>query len=70
MLNFWQKNRQKDDFPAYKRMATERKTRTLTTGNASGCWACCSQAVETTSWKSRSKMELTASFLFVENRNE
>ena len=47
-------------------MATARKIRTLTTGNASGCWACSSRAAETTSWKSRSKMELTACFQLVE----
>ena len=51
-------------------MATVRKMRTLTTGSASACWACCSQAAETTSWKGRSKMELTAGFQLVENRNE
>ena len=48
-------------------MATAQKMRTLTTGSASGCWACCSRAAETTSWKSRSKMELTASFQLVKN---
>ena len=67
MLNFWRNNRQKDDYPIYKRMATAPKTRTLTTTRVRGCWACCSQAAETTSWKSRSKMELTASFQLMEN---
>ena len=51
-------------------MATERKICTLTATCVRACWACCSQAAETTSWKSRSNMELTAGFLFVENRNE
>ena len=89
MLNFWRNNRQKDDYPIYKRMATAPKTRTLTAEDGQivfevdmatapktrtltatrvrGCWACYSRAAETTSWKSRSKMELTASFQLVEN---
>ena len=48
-------------------MATAPKTRTLTATRVRGCWACYSRAAETTSWKSRSKMELTASFQLVEN---
>ena len=48
-------------------MATAPKTRTLTATRVRGCWAYCSRAAETTSWKSRSKMELTASFQLVEN---
>ena len=67
MLNFWRNNRQKDDYPIYKRMATAPKTRTLTGTRVRGCWSCCSRAAETTSWKSRSKMGLNASFQLVEN---
>ena len=48
-------------------MATAPKTRTLTATRVRGCWACCSRAAETTSWKSRSKIELTASFQLMEN---
>ena len=53
--------------PHTRAWAMARKARTLTNGSASGCRACCSQTAETTSWKSRSKMELTASFQLVEN---
>ena len=48
-------------------MATAPKTRTLTGTRVRGCWSCCSRAAETTSWKSRSKMGLNASFQLVEN---
>ena len=47
--------------------ATARKTCTFTTGSVSGCRTCCSRTAETTSWKSKSKMELTACFQLVEN---
>ena len=53
--------------PHTRAWAMARKARTLTTTNASGCRAYSSWAAETKSWKSRSKMELTASFQLVEN---
>ncbi len=53
--------------PHTRAWATARKARTLTTYNASGDRAYCSWAAETKSWKSRSKMELTACFQLVEN---
>ena len=70
MLKFLLKTIQKEILRYTREWATAPKTRTLTATRVRGCWACCSRAAETTSWKSRSKMELTASFLFVENRNE
>ena len=65
-----QKNRQKGDCAVYARMATAWKACRLATASASGCRACGSWETGTTSWKSRSKMELTASFQLVENRIE
>ena len=53
--------------PHTRAWATARKARTFTTYNASGDRAYSSWAAETKSWKSRSKMELTASFQLVEN---
>ena len=67
MLNFLPKTIQKEILRYTREWATAPKTRTLTTGSASGCWTCCSRAAETISWKSRSKMELTASFQLMEN---
>lgn len=66
MLNLLLKTRQKN-VRCTRGWATERKARTLTTYNASDDRAYFSWAAETTSWKSRSKMELTASFQLVEN---
>ena len=48
-------------------MATAPKTRTLTATRVRGCWACCSRAAETTSWKWRNNLPLIAVFELVEN---
>ena len=66
MLNFLPKTIQKEILPYTREWAKAPKTCTLTATHVRGCWACCSRAAETTSWKSRSKMELTACFQLVE----
>ena len=53
--------------PHTRAWATAQKTRTLTTTCASVCRACCSRPTETTSWKRRNNLPLTARFQLVEN---
>jgi len=67
MLNFLLKTRQKEIMPHTRAWATAQKTRTLTTANAGVCRACCSRPTETTSWKRRNNLPLTARFQLVEN---
>ena len=66
MLNFLLKTRQ-NDCAAYTRVGNGTETRTFTTTSASVCRACCSRPTETTSWKRRNNLPLTARFQLVEN---
>ena len=67
MLKFLLRTRQKTIVAHARAWATAQKTRTLTTACASVCRARCSRPTETTSWKSRNNLPLTAGFLLVEN---
>ena len=67
MLNFLLKTRQRMIVSHTRAWATTQKTRTLTTANATVCRVCCSRPTETTSWKCRNNLPLTARFQLVEN---